>query len=102
MDPITHQQFADDTILFGDSSLKEACIIKRALDIFCNASRQQVNWRKSDIFFFNTDPRKQREIIKILGVKASTLPGRFLGTFLFGGPIGTICGKDYLIVVLTS
>ncbi|XP_059072399.1 uncharacterized protein LOC131873582 [Cryptomeria japonica] len=86
VDAVTHQQFANYTILFGDASLREARIIKKTLDVFCDASDQQVNWAKSDIFFSNTDLRKQREIARILGVKVGTLPSRFLGTLLFGGP----------------
>lgn len=85
VDLVTHQQFVDNTILFGDASLHEAHIIRKSLDIFCIASGQQVNWSKSNIFFFNMDLRKQREIVRILGVNIGNLSGRFLGTPLFGG-----------------
>lgn len=34
VDAASHQQFVDDTIIFGDASLKEARIIKKILMFF--------------------------------------------------------------------
>ncbi|XP_059066322.1 uncharacterized protein LOC131857643 [Cryptomeria japonica] len=85
MDPVTHQQFADDTLLCGQSSLQEARVMRKTLDIFCKASGQQVNWSKSEAIFFNTEIGRQQAISNILGVRMGTLRGKFLGTPLFGG-----------------
>ncbi|XP_059064949.1 secreted RxLR effector protein 78-like [Cryptomeria japonica] len=34
VEAVTHQQFTDAAILFGDASFREACIIKKTLDVF--------------------------------------------------------------------
>ena len=56
MPNITHQQFANDTILPGKSSVQEARIIKDIIKLYMEASRQKVNESKSEIFFINMDP----------------------------------------------
>ncbi|XP_059070802.1 uncharacterized protein LOC131860408 [Cryptomeria japonica] len=85
MESISHQQFVDDTLLCEQSSLQEAKVIRRTTNTFCRATGQQVNWEKSEVLFFNTKGNRQQEISNILGVKMGTLPGKFLGTPLFGG-----------------
>lgn len=82
---ISHLQSTYDTILFGEAKIREAKVIKETLEDYCESSGQQVNKNKSNIFFFNTDMRKQREIAKILGFKVSLLPSRYLGIPLFLG-----------------
>lgn len=84
--PVTHQQFANDTLLCGQSSLQEAGVIRRTIDTFCRATGQHVYWAKSEVMFFNTGGSRQQEITNILRVKMGTLPRKFLGTPLFGGP----------------
>ncbi|XP_059064768.1 uncharacterized protein LOC131856848 [Cryptomeria japonica] len=85
VNPLTHLQFADDTFLAGDVLAREARVIKETLDMYEKASGQKVNWSKSEIFFFNTKPCKQREICRILGMKVGFLPGKYLGIPFFGG-----------------
>lgn len=46
---------------------------------------QKINWRKYEIFFFNTPLTKQREISSILGMQVGNLPGKYLGIPFFGG-----------------
>ncbi|XP_059066721.1 uncharacterized protein LOC131044985 [Cryptomeria japonica] len=81
---ITHLQFTDDTFLAGDATTREAQVMKETLDIYEKASGQKVNWNKSEIFFFNTKPCKQREVCKILSMKVGSLPGKYLGIPFFG------------------
>lgn len=40
---ISHSQFADDTVLFGEASLKEVEIIKSVIDLYAAASDQICN-----------------------------------------------------------
>lgn len=83
LDPITHQQFADDTILFVTACRTKARVIGSFLDSYCKASGQRINWRKSEVFFHNTQPSLQRDIAKLLDPRVANFPGRFLGMLLF-------------------
>ncbi|XP_059067666.1 uncharacterized protein LOC131858444 [Cryptomeria japonica] len=85
VNPLTHLQFTNDTILAGDASAREARVIKETLDVYEKTSGQKVNWFKSEIFFSNTKPCKLREICIILGMKVVFLPGKYLGIPFFEG-----------------
>ena len=49
------QQFVDDTFLFRESSIMEVEVWKNILRNYEDISRQQINYSKSKIYFFNTD-----------------------------------------------
>ena len=51
---ISHQQFVDDTILMGHSSVQEAWVMKKCLNTFSRVSELEVNNTKYQILFFNT------------------------------------------------
>ena len=57
----THQQFADDTITAGLSTIPEAKSFKSILDKYTKASGQIINVNKSKIFFPNTNPEIRPE-----------------------------------------
>eukprot|EP00253_Pinus_taeda_P010996 PITA_10996 len=76
---IYHQQFVDDNMIFGHSSVQEARALNTLLDNFSKASRDLINKVKSQIFFFNTHPTTQRAIARILGFSIATLPSKYLG-----------------------
>lgn len=44
-----------------------------------------MNWRKSEVFFLNVQPRLQGDLVRILGLKNANFLGRFLGMPLFTG-----------------
>lgn len=48
---ISHLFFADDLVMFAEASIEKIEIIKQCLDLFCNASKERVNFEKSNIFF---------------------------------------------------
>ena len=52
---VTHSLFANDTLLFGMSNVKEANHIKYALDLYSKVFGQRINANKSKIFIFNTN-----------------------------------------------
>lgn len=51
---VSHQQFSNDTLLLGESSPREARVMKYLLENYCLTLGQQVNWNKYEITFFNT------------------------------------------------
>jgi len=85
--PQTHQQFVDDTMLFGHPSSKEASALKSLLSLFSDASGTSINAAKSQLFFFSTPPSTQRHIARILGYPISHLPSKYLGAPLSNSAI---------------
>eukprot|EP00253_Pinus_taeda_P008135 PITA_08135 len=59
---VSHQQFVDDNMIFGHSSVQEARALNSLLNNFSTASGACINRIKSQIFFFNTHPTTQRSI----------------------------------------
>ena len=78
----THQQFADDTILAGISTLQEANNFKHILDTYTKASGQMINAKKSEIYFLNTVEEVEDQICNKLGFKKGKFPFKYLGIYL--------------------
>ncbi|XP_059070666.1 uncharacterized protein LOC131860291 [Cryptomeria japonica] len=85
VDSTTHCQFADDTCLFGVASMHEVLVMKKVLNRFSWATGQEINWLKSEIFFFHTECWSQRAIARLFAIKIGQMPGKFLGMPLFSG-----------------
>lgn len=79
LSPLSHQQFVDDTMLFGHPSSSEAKSFKALLELFSEASGTSINASKSQLFFFNTPVSIQRNIAHILGFTIAVLPSKYLG-----------------------
>ncbi|XP_057836467.1 uncharacterized protein LOC131046699 [Cryptomeria japonica] len=79
----THSQFANDTCLFGVASMHEASVMKNVLDIFSWATGHEINWLKSEIFFFHTEFGSQKAISRLFGIKIGQLLAKFLSMPLF-------------------
>ena len=75
----THQQFVDETMLMGHPLVQEARSFKKILDLFAQASGLAVNPNKSQVFFVNTPPDTQRNILRILGFSRGVFPSKYLG-----------------------
>ncbi|XP_059067698.1 uncharacterized protein LOC131858469 [Cryptomeria japonica] len=82
---MTHLQFVDDTILFGSACRREARTIKSCLDDYCLDFGQKINWHKSEVFFVNTLLNLQVVLSRILNLRVTNFPRKFLGTPLFIG-----------------
>eukprot|EP00253_Pinus_taeda_P023386 PITA_23386 len=80
--PLSHQQFVDDTMLFGHPSSLEAKAFKALLSLFSEGSGTSINANKSQLFFFNTPVSTQRNIARILGFSIAVLPSKYLGALL--------------------
>lgn len=76
---ISHQQFVDDTMLFGYPSAQEASRFKAVLNDFAEAYGTSINPSKSQIFFFNTPQVVKSAITRILGYPIASLPSKYLG-----------------------
>eukprot|EP00253_Pinus_taeda_P010995 PITA_10995 len=79
---ITHQQFVDDIMLFGEVTIKEMRMIKKVLDIFMKASGMEVNKEKSCTFIFNTPEAIKTHLTRTLGFRQGDLPTKYLGNQL--------------------
>eukprot|EP00253_Pinus_taeda_P005113 PITA_05113 len=71
---ITHQQFVDDIMLFGEVTMKEVRMIKKMPEIFMEASGMEVNKEKSCTFIFNTPEAIKAHITRTLGFRQGDLP----------------------------
>lgn len=76
--------------------MHEASVMKKVLDSFSGATSQEINWAKSEIFFFHTEVGSQRAIARLFGIKIGQLPGKFLGLPLFARAGRTDIWKDLL------
>jgi mannosylglycoprotein endo-beta-mannosidase len=85
MPNITHQQYADDTILPGKSTIKEALNLKSIINSYMAASGQKVNKDKSEIYFLNTSKEVENQICKVMGFKKGQFPCKYLGIALEKG-----------------
>ena len=74
MDAQTHHQFVDDTMLMGNPSVQEAQNFKNSLNLFSMAFVLVINPNKLQVFFLNTTPIVQRNIIRILGFSHGVIP----------------------------
>lgn len=83
----SHQQFVDDTILMGRSTVAEAKTLKKILNLYESASGQVVNRAKSSIFFLNTPEHRQFKLAQILGCQIEPLPSTYLGLPLCSKPL---------------
>eukprot|EP00253_Pinus_taeda_P003053 PITA_03053 len=83
----SHQQFVNDTMLFGYPSVQEASRFKALLNDFSKASGTNVNCHKSQLFFFHTPPSVKTTVTRILGFPSTSLPSKYLGAPLVASTI---------------
>ncbi|XP_059070693.1 uncharacterized protein LOC131860313 [Cryptomeria japonica] len=84
-EPVTHAQFAEDTSLFGEASMKEVECIRDTLDKYARQSGQVMNRQKSTIFYFNTEKCLQRKIVNKLSFAIASLLTKYLGAPIIEG-----------------
>ncbi|XP_055809510.1 uncharacterized protein LOC129879800 [Solanum dulcamara] len=69
----------NDALYFFKAVESEANIIKQCLLLYQNASAQQVNFHKSEIYFSNNTTEEVKDVASILNVKKVDKPGQYLG-----------------------
>ena len=83
---VSHLFFANDSLLFCLANSQEASTIMEILKQHEEASGQQINREKTQLFFSpNTDPYSQEEIKSLLGVATNTNYEKYLGLPSFVG-----------------
>lgn len=76
----THLAFADDVLLCGHATQREAFAFQDCLNTCCQWSCQRINQEKSDLFFNkNFRSCKARELANLLGFHTLSGCGRYLG-----------------------
>ncbi|CAN6571052.1 unnamed protein product [Malus baccata var. baccata] len=77
---LSHIFFADDMLIFLRANEKNCRNLVNLLKAFCDASGQEVNLQKSNVFFgANTSVRVSEELGSILGMPVLDNPGSYLG-----------------------
>ncbi|KAK3229447.1 hypothetical protein Dsin_001328 [Dipteronia sinensis] len=86
--PISHIFFADELILFGQSSITQVEMMKDYLDTFCKLSGQQIRFAKYCIFCScNTNERVAKSISKVCRSPLTKDLGKSLGVHLIHGRV---------------
>eukprot|EP00253_Pinus_taeda_P031160 PITA_31160 len=79
---LTHQQFVDDIMLFGEPTVKEVKHLRKILDPFVEASGLEINRDKSCVFIFNVVDQVKAHLTRLLGFRGGELPTKYLGKVL--------------------
>lgn len=81
--PDSHQQFVDDTLLFGEASMGEAGLWKKLLNDYADVFGQCINYEKSKVYFFNIDQQIRDKVNFFVGCQEAKFPDTYLGLPLF-------------------
>src|SRR6266542_5106229 len=71
-------QYADDTILFMEDDLAQACNMKLLLCAFEQASGLKINFHKSELFCFGEAQTYAETYMEIFGCRQGNLPLKYL------------------------
>ncbi|GKV48453.1 hypothetical protein SLEP1_g55266 [Rubroshorea leprosula] len=81
---VSHLQFADDTLFFGEASEENIQAIKSIMRTFELASGLKINFGKSQIMGVGTEEGWKERMAYRLCCKAGDLPFKYLGTLVGG------------------
>uniref|UniRef100_A0A803PC68 Reverse transcriptase domain-containing protein n=1 Tax=Cannabis sativa TaxID=3483 RepID=A0A803PC68_CANSA len=94
---VNHLMFADDVIIFGQATIKEAKAFRECLDLYCQWSGQKINIQKSSIYFsIGVQRDKVQAISQYWGMRKMTPDTIYLGLPLFRSSKRT---EDYKPIV---
>jgi hypothetical protein len=72
-------QYADDTVVFMDHSLEQACNVKFLLTAFEQLSGLKINFHKNELFCFGVAKDYEQNYSRLFGCEISSLPFNYLG-----------------------
>jgi hypothetical protein len=76
----SHLLFADDSLLFFRANEENAVVVKEVLNVYCEASGQQINTDKSSIHFAQGVRQQSRDLIKgVMEVHNQALSEKYFG-----------------------
>ncbi|XP_071738779.1 uncharacterized protein [Rutidosis leptorrhynchoides] len=76
---VTHLQYADDTIFFGEWSKRNAKHISKLLKCFEKISRLKVNFQKSKLYGVGVSPQEIEDMANYISCSSGTFPFTYLG-----------------------
>jgi hypothetical protein len=79
--------YADDVVIFFKPERQETWAIKHILNIFGEASRLKVNFRKTTATLIRGSTEQEEETVQILGCEAAKFPIKYLGLQLALRPL---------------
>lgn len=85
----SHFLFADDMLLFGTASMREARVIKKIISDYVAFSSQKVNNQKSKVFFVNVPTLVRDNLACFWSFQVGTFPCMYLGLPFFLGSDNT-------------
>lgn len=90
---VSHVFFADDLLLFGEASERQAIVMENVLRTFCQLSGQRISLNKSVVFVSKNTPMVVTEnICSSLQIKHTADLGKYLGVPILHGRATT---KNY-------
>ncbi|GMJ10111.1 hypothetical protein HRI_004680300 [Hibiscus trionum] len=77
---VSHLFFADDSLIFRETSAYGAGVVQELLSVYASCSGQLVNFDKSAIFFSgNSGDDNKADVRRILGISQGFNPEKYLG-----------------------
>lgn len=99
---LSHLFFTDDLVLFEEASPSQSLVIKDCLENFCVISSEQVNYKKSILFFSKSvDQQTQQTISTMVDIPVTLDCGSYLGVPTTSGKM-TKENFNYLLEKVTS
>lgn len=80
--PITHFQYADDTVIFVNNDGNSLRVMKKLLLLFQAITGLEVNFSKSLVYHVSNDSDKTDMATSILGCQAGSIPFKYLGDWV--------------------
>eukprot|EP01018_Ginkgo_biloba_P033237 Gb_27956 [translate_table: standard] len=81
IEPLSHLQFANDTLIVTKASLPKENFLEGILLTYEEEAGQKINIAKSKVFFLNTPELRSRCIARALGYSIGSLPNSYLALF---------------------
>lgn len=58
---VTHLLYVDDLVVYRKATEKEAAETRQILELYCQSTRQEINWEKSSVHFSQNRPNTRKK-----------------------------------------